>query len=397
MLRFAIIILWIVNIIKVTIIPIPIPNAIYYGSFILVAFLLLVHEGRNCKINILMLLFILTALFSTGINSITNPDIAFFRPLERIAGFTMMMIAIGPILVYANKEPHLLLHSLLSWSFVIITLLSFLFYILGAGFVYKKNMFIGISIHAMALGPISGITMLNLIHQLFIAKKNKIKILYGISIVIALLTCLLAGSRGALAACLLGATFLVYKQYGIKICTVIFVTVFIIGVFTAPIWLPYTETMQKKMEYASEVGHSSRDALWNDRIKEFKDSPIIGQGFASINRMVATRTPFSIVTRSLEPGTSWLFVLSSLGIVGLGLFIAMLTKACWKFVIAKEYSLNIWHTALLFFFFVHFFIEGYVLHTGGMLFVFFWLTLYINFRSINDKNFVDNKPSCTIY
>lgn len=383
MLRFAIVILWIVNIIKVTIIPILIPNAVYYGAFALVALLLLVYEGRNCKVNILMLLFILVALFSTAVNTITNPDIAFFKPLERIAGFVMMMIAIGPLFIYDNKEPHSLLHNLLSWSFTIITLLSFVLYLLGVGFVYRKSMFVGVSIHAMVIGPIAGLTILNLIHQLFVAKRSWMKVMCGIGIVVALLTCLLAGSRGALAASLFGAAFLIYKQYNIKICLGIFIIIIVLGIFTAPVWFPYTETMQKKMEYASEVGHSSRDALWDDRIKEFKDSPIIGQGFVSINRAVATHTPFSIVTRSLEPGTSWLFVLSSLGCVGFGLFIAILARASWKFIISREYSSDIWHTAILFFFFVHFFIEGYVLHTGGMLFVFFWLTLYTNYRSID--------------
>ena len=397
MLRTAIIILWAINIIKVTAIPIPIPNAVYYGSFALVALLLLIYEGRNCKISTFILLFVLTALLSTAFNSIVNPDIAFFKPLDRIAGFVMMMIAIGPLFIYANKEPQQLLYTLLSWSFTIITLLSFLFYILGMGFVYKRSMIVGVSIHAMILGPISGITMLNLIHQLFIAKENKIKVMYGMGIVIALLTCFLAGSRGALAAGLFSAAFLIFKQYSLRICTAILAATIIIGIFTVPVWLPYTETMQKKIEYASEVGHSSRDALWNDRIKEFEDSPIIGQGFASINRMVATRTPFSIVTRSLEPGSSWLFILSSLGIMGFGLFIAMLIKACHEFVMAKEYTPDIWHTAILFFFFVHFFIEGYVLHSGGILFVFFWLTLYMNFRSIYDKSFIDNKPSGTLY
>ena len=390
MLRITIIILWVVNIIKITIIPLSIPNIVYYGCFALVAFLLLIYEGKNCKINIYMLLFILIALLSTAFNLITNPDIVFFKPLERIVGFVMMMVAVGPLFVYANKEPHQLFYTLLSWSFTIITILSFFSYMLGMGFVYKKNMFVGVSTHAMILGPITGITLLNLIHQLFIVNELKMKLMYGMGIVIALLTCLLAGSRGALAAGLFGAAFLLYKQYGIRICAAIFTAIIIIGVFTAPVWLPYTETMQNKIDYASEVGHSSRDALWDDRIKEFEDSPIMGQGFASINRMVATRTPFSIVTRSLEPGSSWLFILSSLGIVGLGLFIVMLIKACHEFVISKEYTSDIWHTAILFFFFVHFLIEGYVLHSGGILFVFFWLTLYMNYRSINDKNFIDN-------
>lgn len=144
MLRIAIIILWAVNIIKATAIPIPIPNAVYYASFALVALLLLIYEGRNCKISPFMLLFVLTALLSTAFNSIVNPDIAFFKPLDRIAGFVMMMIAIGPLFIYANKEPHQLFYTLLSWSFIIITLLSFLFYILGMGFVYKKSMFVEI-------------------------------------------------------------------------------------------------------------------------------------------------------------------------------------------------------------------------------------------------------------
>lgn len=82
----------------------------------------------------------------------------------------------------------------------------------------------------MILGPISGITMLNLIHQLFIAKENKIKVMYGMGIVIALLTCFLAGSRGALAAGLFSAAFLIFKQYNLRICTAILAATIIIGI-----------------------------------------------------------------------------------------------------------------------------------------------------------------------
>lgn len=397
MLKIAVIILWIINILKITIIPPDISNPLYYGAYFACAALFLAHGWRTCKINPLMLLFISIAVLSTAYNLIIHPDISFFNPIERISAFTIIMIAIGPLLIYKDEKPQFLYFSLLEWSFASIAVLSFFMFLFGRGYNGTNTMFVGLTTHAMSLGPIAGVAVLFFIHLIYTSKRKSLRNCYLIGMIFSLLSCTLAGSRGALGAAFIASAFLVYKQYSKRTCAIIMTVSIAVAASTSPIWLPYTAAMQKKMEYASEVGHSSRDALWNDRVAEFEDSPVLGQGFASINRAIAIHTPYSNTSRSLEAGSSWLFVMSSLGIIGLIVFMCLFFRAIIPFAKEKSYSHATFRTAILIFYAIHLWIEGYVLHTGGMMFALFWLVLTLNYWTLYAKSFTNNKSSRTIY
>lgn len=306
-------ILSIINILKILNIPLQLPNMIYYGCYGLMATYFFVTYFKSSKLNTIMCLFVFVGFLSIAMNLIRNPDILYFKPLSRLMSFMIMMLAIGPLFVYSEHKYHIIYHNLLSWGFVMISLISFVLFCLNLSLAYKKGTFIGFTTHSMLLGPICALSTLLLIHRFYLSDNIKIKILYIIGIIIAILTCLLAGSRGALGAMLFAIIFLLYKQYSKKTFSILIFVMLSVIITTKPLWFSYTEAVQKKIEYASEVGHSSRDALWEDRIKEFIDSPILGQGFCAMNRSIATHTSYSDETRGIESGSSWLFLLSSMG------------------------------------------------------------------------------------
>lgn len=92
----------------------------------------------------------------------------------------------------------------------------------------------------------------------------------------------------------------------------------ILAVLTAGIWWPYTERIRSKMEGGKIAGSltRSRDDLWDARMTEFKGFPIFGVGFATVKPDYAKTNKVNLETGTIEPGSSWLFLLSSMGITG---------------------------------------------------------------------------------
>ena len=81
--------------------------------------------------------------------------------------------------------------------------------------------------------------------------------------------------------------FLVYRNNVRRVFKIITITVAVIGI-SFPVWYPYTENVRMKQEANLKAGGSfqSRETLWRDRIAEFKENPMLGSGFASINKEV---------------------------------------------------------------------------------------------------------------
>ena len=106
-------------------------------------------------------------------------------------------------------------------------------------------------------------------------------------------------------------------------------------------------------------------------------SPVIGSGFASYNNTIVKRK--SSDTGNIEPGSSWLFLLSSTGLVGFISFLLIIFRPI-LFIIKKQnfkstkISLIVSITIL---FFVHMFAEGYILSSGSFLFLLLWLCIGI--------------------
>lgn len=149
---------------------------------------------------------------------------------------------------------------------------------------------------------------------------------------------LLAGSRAALASSVMAVAFFysrIYRHRVERLARLVFMLA-ILAVLTAGIWWPYTERIRSKMEGGKIAGSltRSRDDLWDARMTEFKGFPIFGVGFATVKPDYAKTNKVNLETGTIEPGSSWLFLLifnGDNGFPGFFLFrICLLCTGCSK-------------------------------------------------------------------
>lgn len=144
----------------------------------------------------------------------------------------------------------------------------------------------------------------------------------------------------------------------------------VIGALSYSFFKTSATRMLQKQAQQQETGVTSRDKLWEQRIAEFKSSPIIGVGFAvhgvdEENRQIGRD----------ESGSSWLAVLAQTGAVGF-----MIVLAIWYTVFTRpkyikyDYE-NILVYALFVFFTLHTIFEGYMFQGGWYMCAICWMTL----------------------
>ena len=134
-------------------------------------------------------------------------------------------------------------------------------------------------------------------------------------------------------------------------------------ILTFPIWQNNASFMIDKMKFddvsSSEDLTLSRANKWNSRLIEFDNAPFIGIGFSSID--INGLDNFDRVTGQIEPGSSWLSLLSMTGLIGFFSFLFINFKI-YKNI--SENNLGNYIKAVLLF----------------LLFKFFNRRLYIRFR-----------------
>lgn len=152
--------------------------------------------------------------------------------------------------------------------------------------------------------------------------------------------------------------------------------------------IPMTPIMQGKFRnIARHDGDymASRRSLWSDREEEINSFHLFGTGFASVDpksvnsydaKLQPVRGDYSVELNngSIEPGSSWLYVLSSMGIPGMIVFVILVMCA----FLSSLFNAPL-YTSLLSFFFIHMFAEGYILSSGALMAYIFWLIMGITF------------------
>ena len=132
----------------------------------------------------------------------------------------------------------------------------------------------------------------------------------------------------------------------------------------------------------------TRNGLWQDRIREFKAFPVFGVGFSTVN-MEYVRAEDKVNQKSgmVEPGSGWLFLLSSMGLVGFLSFFIPFTYSMYSLFRRESVGLNGYFLgSLLFLFFFHLFFEGYLMASGAYLCFFLWLLLSECNKLVNTNN-----------
>ena len=355
----------------------PIPQVLYYAFFAFLSCYVLIRS-TNYDVNVFLLLFISIAIFSVFGNEIPSK----FAPLQRLMIFIIVTLPISSVI--SSKfiiRFRIELYKIFLKVIAIIIVISFIGYLTNLGIFYhqKTGTFRGLMIYCMVLGPYAGIASIYLIIK-YVSTKKK---LYVAAAIAAVLVCLLSGSRGAIVSFICAAVYLlaIICKNNIRLLLKVYVSLFIVLMAASPILLPYTEAVRQKQENNMKLGgtFSSRDKLFDDRITEFIASPIIGSGFASVNENVAHNTSINKDTGTIEPGSSWLFVLSSMGIIAFAIFSFLIIKPIIKLYLVsspKSYSNMMIGSALLLFA-VHMVVEGYVLAAGSFMFWGAWLCIGI--------------------
>ena len=327
-------------------------------------------------------LLIAGALASIMLND-TMPE---FKADQRLLLFILISLPISPM--FSNRK--LRIGRLRAFNYVLIlsTLTgigSLVAYFLGVNYMFNfvtgdnsvnnTGWFGGITFHSMLLGPVSalGATYATwfMTGQTFKTKWHRY---LAIAVIFACIAAaMLSASRGSTIAAIVGSAvvFLLRKgNSGNKIVGSI-IGLMLLGALAQPLMKPFMAGIMEKQNNSIESGgtFSSRERKWNSRINEFISSPVYGSGFATVSKESGD---YSTIDGIVEPGTSWLAVLSMLGIVG-GISIYLIV---FKPMIAICKKIN--HVGVLLFgifcvFLLHMMTEGYIFAGGSFMFFYFWL------------------------
>lgn len=376
---FLFIILFI-NIISVSIltifinIPSSVIQLILYGSYLVLLFVYI--KKQDVKINIWMLVLVLFACISL----ITNDyDSKFNAPL-RLFLWILVISLLGPLLFSSaliNFRTKLLKAFLT--TFYITGAISTLFWVFGLP-VLGKGVFTGLFIQSMILAPISAIGALYAFHNFIKEKEVPLKTLYLVIFILNTMSLMLAASRGAIAAFLVGFTILiVFSKFKFKKLGLTFLSVFMFLYFSfnnSTIFFSKDSLILSNL-YNKGI-ENSRDLLWDARINEFKSSPIFGIGFAT----QTSNYQFQEIDEKgrIEPGSTYLMILAMTGIFGFISFLTLtLRPLLSRSFIYRITRIDTYLSAILGFFLVHFAIEGYIFSAGSFMGLIFWLVLGVTY------------------
>ena len=346
-----------------------------YYAVIVAVFGFLVFWGKGTRLNIRTFIFVVAAVISIVLNDIPT----FFQSEQRLMALVVVMGMVGPLFSSNLLAIYRIRLFRLLFSLLLLTVIaSFVGAVLGLNIMTGRSGFTGVYNHSMVMGPMAALSMIYSVYRWNTFRTYTQKWFFLMLTAISFVTCLVAGSRVAIVAGAAGLMFYYYKLNKGNLSRYVITLMFIIaaGIVTFPLWESYTDNVMSKMAYAESKGTvlASRENLWQERIDEFITSPLYGVGFAAVDTQIATK--FDADSGIIEPGSSWLAVLSMLGVLGFFPFILIVLKS---FMFVLNSPINTSYCAMLgavlTFFIVHMSAEGYVLSAGAGLSFVFWLVL----------------------
>lgn len=307
---------------------------------------------------------------------------AVFRSWERFAAFSIVFSFASVLL----RNPTIKQYRKIAFFVCLLIAatigsLSFFAYYLGINYMsedinvleeYVENAgrFGGLTKHSMMLGPLSGLGMVAMVH-LFLQKR---KWYYLIPAVLCSFSVLFSASRSAFLSMLIGFAVLVFlhsngwNRFLKRISLVL-----LLLVATYSWWNSAADPLKEK--YQRHVGDTelfdSRSTKVVCRMKEFQSSPIWGVGFSAIDPKFKDDYSDS---GTIEPGSSWLGVLSMTGLIGMCFVLTMFYRAfrgLWR----NREGNNKVVLACFMLMSSHMFVEGYIFASGNPLSFIFWLMI----------------------
>ena len=205
-----------------------------------------------------------------------------------------------------------------------------------------------------------------------IKKKRMLQYFYIVLLLCSIYVTMISGSRSAFLAAMGAMCVVLYLLVKNKARLIKYViSAAVVALVLSPIFFnrKTSGAMMAKQEYQEEIGQTSRDQIWTDRMVEFKSSPLLGVGFGAHG--VGEDKEVSTV----ETGGGWISILAQTGILGLVLAISIIFKAFTPIrKIRQDNSMMVIYAAY-FFFIVHSIVEGYMFQGGWYLCLIFWMVI----------------------
>ncbi len=361
-----------------------------YYAILIFTLLTTFFQSTIKRISMTMTILYIACILSILLNDIPTQ----YQPWMRFILFAIVTIVASPF-IQSNfyDKFRVTLFKFIHILLIIVIILSIPFVISGergiAGFGGFTN-------HSMLLAPISAITLITLLYQLYLGKYNKIIVIS--LIVITFIALLLAASRVSLAGAIVAILYFFYRLYSNnkrKFGTIA-ISIIALMTITYPLWGSYMEGIEKKNEaQITETGEinytGSRDIMWNQRIREFKSSPLVGVGFGyaqyvtNVNERTGRITYKKTETGVVEPGSSWLGALSMTGLLGFTALLVLWFKSLknsWK-VEKRDKLFGVYIGSTLIFWAVHMIAEGQIFAAGSFLFFMVWITFGVAYSAYN--------------
>ncbi|MBR4118722.1 MAG: O-antigen ligase family protein [Bacteroidales bacterium] len=364
-------------------------GVLYYGILIF-TLLTTFFQSTIKRISMTMTILYIACILSILLNDIN----AVYRPWERFILFVIVTFIASPFIQSDFYDKfRVILYKYIHILLTIVIIISIPYIITG-----EKGLagFGGFTNHSMLLAPISAVTLVTLLYQLYLGKYNKIIVIS--LIVITFIALLLAASRVSLAGAIVAIIYFFYRLYSNnkRKFGIIAITIIALMTVTYPLWGGYMEGIEKKNEaQLTETGEinytGSRDMLWSQRIREFKSSPLVGVGFGyakyvtNVNERTGRITFQKTETGTVEPGSSWLGALSMTGLLGFTALLVLWFKSLknsWK-VEKRDKLFGVYIGSTLIFWAVHMIAEGQIFAAGSFLFFMVWITFGAAYSAYN--------------
>lgn len=333
---------------------------------------------KNPRINILYISYF-TYLF---INiTLTNPPTV-FKSWLRLGLFIGLLFCIAPVI--ENNTMRQFRMQCFKYVMVLavpLSAISFFCYFLGINFIRSSfsheitlaGTFSGLFQNSMLLGPISGISSCYSFWS-YLNSKNK----WWLSLFILCAgACMFSSSRSAVFGAAIGCmSIIIFSNHNSSKRIRQILAIGIVACASFPIWQGALSGIAQKNEANKSLGaYGSRTEKFEARIDEFKSSPLIGVGFASINPN--GNDVYDHRTGVVEPGSSWLAVLSMTGLIGLAFIIPMYINAFYSSRKNKSrYGALL--AGLIIYLTFHELFEGYMMAAGSTLCFISWLIIGVS-------------------
>jgi len=353
------------------------PFLLNFSGYFILAFALLYILSKD-GLSIYPVSLISISLIS--LTTLMSIDLPF--AFSKWALWLLLFLVVGPF--FRGQRALELRYLLWKWHRVImvgITVISFFWIILGLPS-YGKGAS-GITAHAMLLGPFAALASIYTLSDTFTKRKR----IYLILLILSILTCVMSGSRLALIGLLVGGSlFPVLKLKSRALRSFAYAAIAIVGLL-AWSWLdissldglPFFQKQRSLEMFTYEIAQkgllNTRELLWQSRLEEFKENPLWGIGIG-VDKYAMARTEYGTIV--VEPGSSWLAILSMTGLVGAGSLFVLFVFHLKKIIGQWDYlapAIRAEIAAIGIFWSIHAVAEGWIFAGGSMLCFLFWLWL----------------------